>query len=125
MEPSTRRYLIRFSVAMAAYCVLLPVALSAGRAIAPPWTMACALLVLPSVVLMVRAVGQFFQEVDELARKVMVESLALGFVIGTPILLIVGLFQVFGLADMSFMWAFAILMAGWLIGGFLARRRYT
>ena len=33
MEPSTRRYLIRFSVAMAAYCVLLPVALSAGRAV--------------------------------------------------------------------------------------------
>ena len=46
MEPSTRRYLIRFSVAMAAYCVLLPVALSAGRAVAPPWNMACALLVL-------------------------------------------------------------------------------
>ena len=110
MEPSTRRYLLRFSVAMAAYCVLLPVALSAGRAVAPPWNMACALLVLPSVVLMVRAVGQFFQEVDELARKVMVESLALGFVIGT---------------DLSFLWAFAILMAGWLIGSFLARRRYT
>ena len=125
MEPSTRRYLIRFSVAMAAYCVLLPVALSAGRAVAPPWNMACALLVLPSVVLMVRAVGQFFQEVDELARKVMVESLALGFVIGTPILLIVGLFQAFGLADLSFLWAFAILMAGWLIGSFLARRRDT
>ena len=125
MEPSARRYLIRFSVAMAAYCVLLPVALSAGRAVAPPWNMACALLVLPSIARMVRAVGQYFQEADELARKVMVESLALGFVIGTPILLIVGFFQVFGLADMSFMWAFAILMAGWLIGGFLARRRYT
>ena len=32
---------------------------------------------------------------------------------------------VFGLADLSFLWAFAILMAGWLIGSFLARRRYT
>ena len=125
MEPSARRYLIRFSVAMAAYCVLLPVALFVGRAIAPPWNMACVLIVLPSIALMVRAVGQYFQEADELARKVMVEPLALGFVIGTPILLIVGFFQVFGLADLSFLWAFAILMAGWLIGSFLARWRYT
>ena len=124
MEPSTRRYLIRFSVAMAAYCVLLPVALFVGRAVSPPWSMACALLVLPPVALMVRAVGRYFQEVDELARKVLVESLALGFVIGTPIVLDVGLFQTFGLADMSFMSAYAILMVSWLIGGFLARRRY-
>ena len=30
----------------------------------------------------------------------------------------------FGLADLSFMWAYGILMGGWLLGGFLARRRY-
>ena len=55
----------------------------------------------------------------------MVESLAIGFAVGAPVVLVVGIFQVFGLAELSFMWAFAILMAGWLLGGYLARRRYT
>ena len=102
MEPSTRRYLVRFFAAMASYCVLLPVALLVGRALTPPW-----------------------READELARGVMVESLAIGFAVGAPVVLVVGIFQVFGLAELSFMWAFAILMAGWLLGGYLARRRYT
>ena len=100
MEPSTRRYLVRFLAAMASYCVLLPVALLVGRALTPPWRMLSALVV-------------------------MVESLAIGFAVGAPVVLVVGIFQVFGLAELSFMWAFAILMAGWLLGGYLARRRYT
>jgi len=29
-----------------------------------------------------------------------------------------------GLADLSFLWAYGILMGGWLLGAFLARRRY-
>lgn len=36
MEPATRRYLVRLSVAMAAYCALLAVALLIGRVAAPP-----------------------------------------------------------------------------------------
>ncbi len=125
MEPSTRRYLVRFFAGMVSYCVLLPVALLVGRALAPPWRMASALLVLPSIVLIVRAVMLQWREADELARSVMMESLAIGFAVGVPIVLVIGIFQAFGLADLSFMWAFAILMAGWLLGGCLARRRYT
>ena len=125
MEPSTRRFLVRFFAAMASYCVLLPVALLVGRALTPPWRMLSALVVLPSIVLIVRAVMLLWREADELARGVMVESLAIGFAVGAPVVLVVGIFQVFGLAELSFMWAFAILMAGWLLGGYLARRRYT
>mgnify|MGYP001014565821 FL=1 len=87
--------------------------------------MLSALVVLPSIVLIVRAVMLLWREADELARGVMVESLAIGFAVGAPVVLVVGIFQVFGLAELSFMWAFAILMAGWLLGGYLARRRYT
>ena len=119
MEPATRRYLVRFFAAMAAYCVLLAVALLVGRAVAPPWRMLGVL-----VVLLVRAIMLHWRDVDELARSLMVESLAIGFAVGTPIILVIGLFQAFGLADLSFMWAYAILMAGWLLGAFLARRRY-
>ena len=124
MEPATRRYLVRLSVAMAAYCALLAVALLIGRAAAPPWRMLGAAVVLPAVVLLVRAIMLHWRDVDELARSLVVESLAIGFAVGTPIILVIGLFQAFGLADLSFMWAFAILMAGWLLGAFLARRRY-
>ena len=124
MEPATRRYLVRFFAAMAAYCVLLAVALLVGRAVAPPWRMLGVLVVLPSVVLLVRAIMLHWRDVDELARSLMVESLAIGFAVGTPIILVIGLFQAFGLADLSFMWAYGILMVGWLLGAFLARRRY-
>ena len=124
MEPATRRYLVRLSVAMAAYCALLAVALLIGRAAAPPWRMLGAAVVLPAVVLLVRAIMLHWRDVDELARSLVVESLAIGFAVGTPIILVIGLFQAFGLADLSFMWAYGILMGGWLLGGFLARRRY-
>ena len=115
---------MRLSVAMAAYCALLAVALLIGRAAAPPWRMLGAAVVLPAVVLLVRAIMLHWREVDELARSLVVESLAIGFAVGTPIILVIGLFQAFGLADLSFMWAYAILMTGWLLGAFLARRRY-
>ena len=124
MEPATRRYLVRLSVAMAAYCALLAVALLIGRAAAPPWRMLGAAFVLPAVVLLVRAIMLHWRDVDELARSLVVESLAIGFAVGTPIILVIGLFQAFGLADLSFMWAYGILMVGWLLGAFLARRRY-
>ena len=124
MEPATRRYPVRLSVAMAAYCALRAGALLIGRAAAPPWRMLGAVVVLPAVVLLVRAIMLHWRDVDELARSIVVESLAIGFAVGTPIILVIGLFQAFGLADLSFMWAYAILMAGWLLGAFLARRRY-
>ena len=124
MEPATRRYLVRLSVAMAAYCALLAVALLIGRAAAPPWRMLGAAFVLPAVVLLVRAIMLHWRDVDELARSLVVESLAIGFAVGTPIILVIGLFQAFGLADLSFLWAYGILMGGWLLGAFLARRRY-
>ena len=124
MEPATRRYLVRFSVGMVSYCVLLVAALLIGRATAPPWRALSALVVLPAIVLIVRAIMLHWRETDELARSLMVESLAIGFAVGTPIILVIGLFQAFGLADLSFMWAYGILMVGWLLGAFLARRRY-
>ena len=124
MEPATRRYLVRLSVAMAACCALLAVALLVGRAAAPPWRMLGAAFVLPAVVLLVRAIMLRWRDVDELARSLVVESLAIGFAVGTPIILVIGLFQAFGLADLSFLWAYGILMGGWLLGAFLARRRY-
>lgn len=124
MEPATRRYLVRFSVGMTSYCVLLVAALLIGRAMAPPWRILGALAVLPAVVLIVRAIMLHWRETDELARSLMVESLAIGFAVGTPIILVIGLLQAFGLADLSFLWAYGILMGGWLLGAFLARRRY-
>lgn len=125
MEPATRHYLIRFGAAVAVYCALLAVALLVGRALDPPWRMLGALIVLPSVVLIVRAIMQYWREVDELARSIMVDSLAIGFAVGTPLILVIGVFQAFGLADLSFMWAYALLMASWMLGAFLARRRYS
>lgn len=125
MEPATRHYLIRFGVAVVVYCALLAVALLVGRALDPPWRMLGALIVLPSVVLIVRAVMQYWREADELARSIMVDSLAIGFAVGTPLILVIGVFQAFGLADLSFMWAYALLMASWMLGAFLARRRYS
>ena len=79
MEPATRRYLVRFSVGMASYCVLLVAALLIGRAMAPPWRALSALVVLPAVVLIVRAIMLHWRETDELARSLMVESLAIGY----------------------------------------------
>lgn len=125
MEPATRHYLIRLGVAVVVYCALLAVALVVGRALAPPWRMLSALIVLPSVVLIVRAIMQYWREADELARSIMVDSLAIGFAVGTPLILVIGVFQAFGLADLSFMWAYALLMASWMLGAFLARRRYS
>ena len=125
MEPATRRYLVRFSVGMASYCVLLVAALLIGRATAPAVggrSVPCSFS--PAIVLIVRAIMLHWRETDELARSLMVESLAIGFAVGTPIILVIGLFQAFGLADLSFLWAYGILMGGWLLGAFLARRRY-
>ncbi|MEE1650470.1 hypothetical protein V1260_06660 [Brachybacterium sp. J144] len=61
---------------------------------------------------------------DEFERRKIAEAVLFAFVIATPLILIVGALQFFGLPEINWIFAFSILMLGWLIGTALSAVRY-
>jgi len=82
------------------------------------------LLTLPSVAVQAWAVIAFYRESDEFAQKQLGESFIIGFAIGVPLLLVVGLFESLGGPHLNWMIAFSIMMTGWVIGSIISSVRY-
>ncbi|OYN92207.1 hypothetical protein [Parenemella sanctibonifatiensis] len=125
MTATNRRYLIRFAIGMAAYAITLPLAMWLLSVLGDsPWRPAAMLLVLPSLVLIVRAVWSYVREADERESRQVVESLAIGFAGGSMLTFSWGLFSQAGLPQLSIIWAMPVYMACWLIASLVVARRY-
>ncbi len=116
------RYLVRFSLGMALYLVTLFIAIAMRNAGIGTWQ--SGLLTLPSVAIIAWAVIAFYRESDEFAQRQLGESFIIGFAIGVPLLLVVGLLEMFGGPHLNWMFAFGIMMTGWLIGSIVSAVRY-
>ena len=123
---SDRSYLVRFGIGMGLYVILLVVALLVTRAVPDsPWRFVLMLLPVPALILVVRAVGLFLREADELQSRILLESLGIGFAGGSVITFTWGLMQTVGAPAINWTLVFPIYAGCWLIGRLVAGRRYA
>ena len=121
MSPSAR-YNARFAAGMVLYALTLAAALVMRGAGIGTWQPM--LLTLPSVAVMAWAVVAYYRESDEFAQRKLAESFIIAFAVGVPTLLVIGLLESFGGPHLNWMVAFAVMMAGWLVGSLVANARY-
>ena len=126
MTPNfARRYLVRFAVGMVSYLVLLTAALLLTNVVADgPWRTALGAIPIPAVLFVAWAAVRFSREADELARRQLTDSLAIGFWVGSALVAGYGLLDSFGAPALSWLWAFATYMTCWAIGSAVVSRRY-
>ncbi len=119
----TRRYLVRLMAAIAAYAVLLPVALLLAPRVPAPWDLVVVLLPTPALVAVAWAVWRYLREVDEMLRRQVVESLALGFGLGSIATFGYGLLQFAGAPPAPWILVWAVYGAAWLMAAVVVRLR--
>jgi len=120
-SPATR-YMIRMGVGIALYVITLFIAVAMQDSGVGTWQPM--LLTLPSVAIIAWAVIAFYRESDEFAQRQLGESFIIGFAIGVPLLLVVGLLEMFHGPHLNWMFAFGIMMAGWSVGSIITSIRY-
>ena len=124
MESSTRRYLIEFGTSMATYPVLLGVAIYVANHLPASTRPLATLIVVPAIAALVVSVIRYWFASDEFVHRQQHESLAIAFTISVPLLLTIGIAQVFGFMALNFLWAGAILLGAWLIAALITWWRY-
>lgn len=121
MAPA-KRYILRMAIAVALYIVTLFGAVAMQDVGIGTWQPM--LLALPGVAVIAWAVIAFYRESDEFAQRQLGESFIIGFAVGVPLLLVVGLLEIFGGPHVNWMFAFGIMMTGWDIGSIVSAVRY-
>ncbi|MFC0673669.1 hypothetical protein [Brachybacterium hainanense] len=116
------RYGSRFGLGMGLYAMGLTVGLILRSRGIGDWQPM--LLTLPGVAIIVWALIVYYREADEFAQRKLGESFVVGFAIGVPILLVIGLLESFGGPHLNGMVSFLIMMAGWLVGSLVSALRY-
>lgn len=120
-----KRYAVRFTIGMVSYMILLTVALLITHVVAEtPGRVLLGLIPIPAVLFLAWAAVQFSREADEFARRQLTESLAIGFSVGSALVVSYGLLDSFGAPTLSWIWAFAIYMVCWAVGSMIVNLRY-
>lgn len=119
---ANRVFAVRFTIGVALYVVAVLLA-DISDTIGVP-ALLPALLVFPAVGLMAWANIEMYRSGDEFERRKIAEAVLLAFVIATPLILAVGVLQFSVLPEISWMFAFAILMVSWIVGTIVSAVRY-
>lgn len=114
--------MVRMAIGIALYVVTIFAATALQGAGIGTWQPM--LLTLPGVVVIAWAVIAFYRESDEFAQRQLGESFIIGFAVGVPLLLVVGLLEMFGGPHLNWMFAFGIMMTGWIVGSIVSAIRY-
>jgi hypothetical protein len=119
------RYSATMLILLALYAIALVASLTWLKAgVEGPWKYAIAVLpVLPALGIPF-AVIRFCQAMDELQRRIQLESLAFGFASAAIATFTYGFLQNAGLPDLSWVWVWPVMGTCWIIGHLVARRRY-
>ena len=125
MAQAARRYRNEFFAAMAVYMVTV---LLAGRWLRthPDSTgrVAVALAPLLPIIFALWALVRFYLRLDELHRRMQVESLAFAFT-GTALLVITyGFLETAGFPKLTMWWVWTVMAVLWLVGRLIGVRRY-
>jgi hypothetical protein len=124
MDSTCRKNRIRLLGAILVYAIVGIASGIAATHLLSPWKyIVAALPVLPALwfaTLFARHIG----ELDELQRRIQLESLAFAFSAGVVLTLGYGFLQHAGLPIPNWIWVWPLMGVCWLIGKFVAQRRY-
>ena len=125
IRKANNRYMWRLGGGMAGYMVLLAISqlVIADMAEGALRYAIAASPVLPTLVV-VYAMFRWLADTDEMQRRIMLESLAMGFAGGTVVMLGYGLAQFAGAPDVNWTFAFAAYMACFVIATPINHMRY-
>ena len=118
-------YLREFGVAMAAYAVVLVLAIAFGGLDGTsPWRFVWALAPVLPVLAMVRAVYRHVRRVDEYQRGLLLQGFAVGFAVMCGTAITLGLLEAAGFAFEGSMWAvYGAGMVAWGVTNGIASRQ--
>lgn len=117
-----RTFAVRFLAGIVLYAVGLGMAVAAEGTDFPAWVPA--LLVLPAAALMAWANVEMYRSGDEFERRKIAEAILVGFAVSVPLILAVGFLQFFVLPELNWIFAFSLLMLGWIAGTIVSSVRY-
>ena len=124
-HPGKRRYTRDVLIALLAYAILLAVSgyiVDANRDAA--WRYAVAVLPMIPAAFVAVAWVRYYRTVDELQQRIALEALAFAFG-GTALITFgYGFLDAAGLPRISWWWVWPVMAVLWIIGGWLARRRW-
>src|SRR3954471_22314684 len=123
--PPAAKHGIGMMVSLALYAVALVVSLTWLKAgIEGPWKYVVAILpVLPALGVPLVTI-RYVQSMDELQRRIQLESLTFGFATSAIATFTYGFLQNAGLPDVSWVWVGPVMAMCWLVGQLVARWRY-
>ena len=124
-EAPRRRYTREMLITLLAYAVLL--AASSFVVAARPdaaWRYVVAPLPMIPAAFMVVAAVRYFRALDELQQRMQLEALAFGFVGTALITFTYGFLEQAGMPQLSWWWVWPIMASLWVVGGWLARKRW-
>lgn len=125
LTAASRRYLLEFGSAMAAYVVVVLISEAVVRAHPDAgWRYAVAVAPLVPAVAAVVAVLRHLGRIDELERRVQLEALVFGALVTGLATFTWGFVELAGAPRMPVIWVLPLLVATWGLGVAVTRRRY-
>lgn len=121
---AARTYTREFSLAMAAYVVVVLVSIKLVGAVDQPLKTLVALTPLVPATFALIAYLRFLSRMDELGRRIQLEALAFGFGTAGMITFAYGFLENAGFPQLSYIWVFPAMIFLWGIGGAIASYRY-
>jgi hypothetical protein len=119
------RYVATILVALALYTVALVASVTWLKAgVDGSWKDVIAVLPVFPALVVPFAVVRYCQAMDELQRRILLESLAFGFAAAAIATFTYGFLQNAGLPDVSWVWVWPVMGTCWIVGHLVARRGY-
>ncbi len=122
---ANRRYAIEFALSMLAYVVVLVISITViNYGLPPAWKLVFALLPIIPIAFVFAAIVRYVGSIDELQRRIHIESLALAAGITALLAVTYGFLETVGLPHLSAWFTYAAVMVAWLIARPFVARRY-
>ncbi|HNZ13653.1 MAG TPA: hypothetical protein PKL11_08350 [Anaerolineaceae bacterium] len=126
MKKAGKQYMIRFSISMWIYALVLVLAVlfvNANRESALRFPV----MLLPAVPIFfaLLAFVNYFQTMDELQKRIQLYALALSVGGTAMIAMTYGLLELVGAPHLSWVWIFPLIVGLWGLGFYIASRRFS
>jgi O-antigen/teichoic acid export membrane protein len=125
MNNAGRSYLKEFGGAMAAYVVVLLVAITIVNANpTAPWRYVVVVLPVVPLCFALLAFLRYFRRMDELQRRIQLEALAFSFGVTTIVTITYGFLERAGAPHLPLVWVAPLMIGLWGLGAGIASRHY-
>ncbi len=124
---ASRIYTRDFLIAMAAYVIVLIIAISLIN-LSPAsawWRIPLAIVPIIPILFAMRVFIRFLTHMDELQRRIQLEALAFGFAGSGILTFTYGFLENVGFPHIPWLFVFPLMILFWGVGTFIASRRYS